>query len=310
MNFHDTVAPLIYNPDKRPLHGYMRAGGLLANNVDCQHCQQPMELVDRPDDQEKFSWRCSNGRCARKHSRMSVKTGSIFEKTKVPLDKWLHVVVLWTIETSVTNTCALTSMSMHTVIDLFQFLRDICGGKLLQNPVQLGGIDATGAGIICEIDESCFRHKTKYHRGRAPQRNQWVFGIVDTSTTPATGYLRMVNRRDAATLLPIIQNVIRPGSIIHSDQWRAYHGIQQQLGLQHRTVNHSLNFVDPGTGVHTQHIELYWNKCKGRFNAMHGTTIGKLPSYLDEFMWRDRFGRTHQDCFDNIQRHIAEFYPV
>ena len=31
------------------------------------------------------------------------------------------------------------------------------------------------------------------------------FGIVDTSTTPATGYLRMVNRRDAAILLPIIQ---------------------------------------------------------------------------------------------------------
>ena len=90
-----------------------------------------MELVDRPDDQEKFSWRCSNGRCARKHSRMYVKTGSIFEKTKVPLAKWLHVVVLWTIETSVTNTCALTNMSVHTVIDLFQFLRDICGEKLL-----------------------------------------------------------------------------------------------------------------------------------------------------------------------------------
>jgi hypothetical protein len=141
------------------------------------------------DDQEKFSWRCSNGRCARKHSRMSVKTGSIFEKTKVPLAKWLHVVVLWTIETSVTNTCALTNMSVHTVIDLFQFLRDICGEKLLQNPVQLGGIDTTGAGIICEIDESCFRHKTKYHRGRAPQRNQWVFEIVNTSTTPVTGYL-------------------------------------------------------------------------------------------------------------------------
>ena len=105
---------------------------------------------------------------------------------------------------------------------LFQFLRDICGGKLLQNPVQLGGIDATGAGIICEIDESCFRHKTKYHRGRAPKRNQWVYGIVDTSSTPATGFLRMVNRRDAATLLPIIQNVIGPGSVINSVQWCAY----------------------------------------------------------------------------------------
>jgi hypothetical protein len=51
-----------------------------------------------------------------------------------------------------------------------------------------------------------------------------------------------------------------------------------------RTVNHSLNFVDPNTGVHTQHIKWYWNKCKGRFKALHGTTIGKLLSYLDEFM--------------------------
>ena len=89
-----------------------------------------------------------------------------------------------------------------------------------------------------------------------------------------------------------MQNVIRPGSIIHSAQRRAYHGIKQQLGLQHRTVNHSLYVVDPGTGVHTQHIESYWNKCKGRLKAMHGTTIGKLPSYLDRFMWRDIFDRT------------------
>jgi hypothetical protein len=37
-----------------------------------------------------------------------------------------------------------------------------------QNPAQLGGINDSGADIICEIDESCFRHKTKYHRGRAP----------------------------------------------------------------------------------------------------------------------------------------------
>ena len=58
MNFHDTVAPLIYNPDKRPLHDYQRAEGLLANNVDGQHCQQPMRLVDRPDDRDFLVYGC------------------------------------------------------------------------------------------------------------------------------------------------------------------------------------------------------------------------------------------------------------
>ena len=52
---------------------------------------------------------------------------------------------------------------------------------------------------------------------------------------------------------------MRPGSIVHSDEWRSYRQIQGQTGLSHRTVNHSINFVEPITGVHTQNIESYWN---------------------------------------------------
>ena len=50
----------------------------------------------------------------------------------------------------------------------------------------------------------------------------WVFGLVDTSHTPALGYMEIVSQRDAATLLPIIQAHVAPGTIIHSDQWAAY----------------------------------------------------------------------------------------
>ena len=40
---------------------------------------------------------------------------------------------------------------------------------------------------------------------------------------------------------------------------------------------------------------------------MVGTSTDMLPSYLDEFMWRQRFG---QNAFDNILVHIAEWFPV
>ena len=66
--------------------------------------------------------------------------------------------------------------------------------------------------------------------------------------------------------------------------------------------------MDPGTGVHTQAIESYWNVAKRRLKAMSGTTVDMLPSYLDQFMWENRYGG--EDCFDNILLHITERYPV
>ena len=60
------------------------------------------------------------------------------------------------------------------------------------------------------------------HRGRAPANEYWVFGMVDTSVTQALGVVRAVPDRSAATLLPIIQQNIAPGTIVWSDEWAAY----------------------------------------------------------------------------------------
>jgi hypothetical protein len=51
------------------------------------------------------------------------------------------------------------------------------------------------------------------------------------SAKPAITYMQTVDKRDADTLLPIIQSVVQPGTIIHSDQWRAYYRIQEKLHL-------------------------------------------------------------------------------
>ncbi|VDO39931.1 unnamed protein product [Haemonchus placei] len=65
----------------------------------------------------------------------------------------------------------------------------------------------------------------------------------------------LVRRRDAATLTNIILKIIRPGTTIMSDSWRACSQLSKlPVGYRHITVNHLDNFVDPRTGAHTQNI--------------------------------------------------------
>ena len=76
---------------------------------------------------------------------------------------------------------------------------------------------------------------------------------MDTSHTPALGYMEVVRRRDAATLLQIITAHTAPDSVIHSHQWAAYRGVPTLPTVAaHGVGNHSLHFVEPTTGVHTQ----------------------------------------------------------
>ena len=81
--------------------------------------------------------------------------------------------------------------------------------------------------------------KLQHHRGRPTTQEIWVFGMVDTSQTPALGVMVTVQDRTAQTLLPIIQRHLHPGTIVHSDQWSAYRQVQQLPPVtQHATVNH------------------------------------------------------------------------
>ena len=57
-------------------------------------------------------------------------------------------------------------------------------------------------------------------------------------------------------LLPIIQAHTAPGTIIHSDEWAAYASIAATIPhLQHKTVNHSLEFVNRTDTEHRKLLE-------------------------------------------------------
>ena len=123
--------------------------------------------------------------------------------------------------------------------------------------------------------------------------------------------MKIVPDRSANTLLPIIQQHVKVGTTVHSDEWAAYNRVQQLPPVaQYGVVNHSLHFVDPATGIHTQNVESYWNRVKGKFKRMKGVHETMLNSYLDEFMWRERHGRTATTALANLCRDISLRYPV
>ena len=99
-----------------------------------------------------------------------------------------------------------------------------------------------------------------------------------------------VEKRDAATLLQIIQECVEKGTEIVTGGWAAYSRVST-LGYIHKVVIHKENFIDPVTGANTQRTECEWGHCKLLImRGRRGTTLGLLQSHLDEYCFRKQFG--------------------
>jgi IS1 family transposase len=130
-----------------------------------------------------------------------------------------------------------------------------------------------------------------------PTQEQWVFGAFDTATKQ--GWIQLVQDRSANTLVGLIQEWCLPGTIIVSDGWAAYSNLES-FGFRHEVVIHEQHFVDPQTGIHTNNVENFWQRCKRRLKWMYGTSRALLPSHLDHFLWLERYGHTLEDRWHNF----------
>ena len=119
----------------------------------------------------------------------------------------------------------------------------------------------------------------------------WVLGGIERGTDKIC---LVPVQRNSATLISIVQQYVRRGT---TDLWGAYSSLGQ-CGYVHGTVNHSQNFVDPVTKVHTNSIEGMWTHAKKLKN--HSTSEDLFGSYLIEYMWRRRINHVH----------ITVIYPV
>ena len=92
--------------------------------------------------------------------------------------------------------------------------------------------------------------KRKFNKGRCNVKRKWVVGFVQRGTRKAV--LRVVEQRNAATLLPIIRKHVQNGTTIYSDEWKAYGRLREDY--KHSTVCHEHEFVT-ADGTHTNTIE-------------------------------------------------------
>jgi transposase-like protein len=193
---------------------------------------------------------------------------------------------MWARDQTMEQVIEETGLAYSTVQRYYEHFRQLSGSKLEEE------LTANKFHDAVEIDESQFG-KRKYNRGRM-NRTDWVFGICD-KTPGGRVYMTCVERRDRATLLPIIAKYVDHDARVYSDEWAPYNALNRQ-GRFHLSVCHKHNFVDPETLADTQRIESLWASCKSWLRARHYRCQAFRNEYVAEWCWR----YNHQKDWHNI----------
>ena len=222
----------------------------------------------------------------------TVRTGTIFERSHVPLHKWIYAMYL-----VVTARKGISSMQLAKEIGVTQKtawfilgrLREACGGDYdkLQGTI--------------EIDELYVGGKeTNKHLGKRERHRQGgagksiVFGMRERGGR--TKAMPMDRPNQAAAEFAILDN-IEAGSTIHTDENRIYNGLEE-IGYRHETINHSHGeYVRDG--VTTNSIEAVWAVLRrGIYGTFHHISDKHLGRYVNEFTFRLNEG--------NVERHTLQ----
>ena len=97
-------------------------------------------------------------------------------------------------------------------------------------------------------------------------------------------YTQVVKNTKGKTLKTIIRSKVKQGSILVSDGWVGYRGLQHEYS--HKIIKHNLGVFKNGS-YHTNGIEGFWSLLKrGIIGSYHYTSDKHLHRYCDEFAYR------------------------
>ena len=230
-------------------------------------------------------------KCYAKHERptFSLKTGTIFEDSPIPLEKWLTAA--WLI---ISCKNGISSYETHRGLGVTQKTAWFMLHRI-RLAMQEGGFNKLGGEV--EIDETFIggkarnMHKAKRERvitGTGGKDKTVVLGMVERD-----GNVRamVVDNRRKSELQKQVREHVEAGAAIFTDELKSYDGLEDDY--QHAVINHAVEYVNGN--VHTNTMENLWSLLK---RGLHGTYISVEPFHLFRYIDEQAFRYNNRESTD------------
>jgi hypothetical protein len=243
--------------------------------------------VVSPFDAESKVYKCSGYKykCKNTGKYFNVRTGTMFDNTKIELQKWF--LAIWLITSHKKD---ISSVQLAKDIDVTQktawFLNHrirACFG-LENNENHLSGQIEVDETYVGGKNKNRHAHKkVEDSQGRSHKDKTPVVGIVERDGKLAAKVVENVKSETIKVPLMIIKNVVA-GSNVYTDEWLGNIGVAKKY--VHEVVKHGLGEYVNGV-VHVNTMEGFWSLLKrGIIGIYHWVSAKHMQKYVDEFSFR------------------------